>query len=317
MRRSRRVLLLLGLAFAAGNAVAFAHAWRFTHFVDGAKRTDNPERLGVVARATVLLTGVTVARPVEQDLRAQVLPDARDERVGDAAVWVDPAGADARGVVLLFHGYGGSRSDLLGDAAFFHALGYGVAAVGFPGSGAAAGDSTSLGYGEADVVRDVAAHYRTGAPLVLYGKSMGSAAILRAVGVLGVRADALILENPFDRLVTTVGHRFEAMGLPAFPGAWILAFWGGVQHGFYGPGYAPVEDAVHVTVPTLLLHGAEDARVHLDEARAIDAALGGPHRLEVFPGVGHVGLRTQDPARWGAAVREWLGAIPFERGAPD
>jgi alpha-beta hydrolase superfamily lysophospholipase len=42
-----------------------------------------------------------------------------------------------------------------------------------------------------------------GQPIVLYGVSMGSAAILRAVAVEGVRPAGLILEGAFDRLLTT------------------------------------------------------------------------------------------------------------------
>ena len=78
-----------------------------------------------------------------------------------------------------------------------------------------------------------------GGRLVLFGKSMGAAAILRAVGVPRVKADRLVLENPFDRLVTTAGHRFGAMGLPAFPAANLLVFWGGVQLGLDGLAHAP------------------------------------------------------------------------------
>ena len=52
----------------------------------------------------------------------------------------------------------------------------------------------------------------------LYGISMGAAAILRAVHSCGVQPDAIIVEAVFDRMLATVGHRFEVMGLPSFPG---------------------------------------------------------------------------------------------------
>ena len=52
--------------------------------------------------------------------------------------------------------------------------------------------------------------------------------------MFGVRADAVVLECPFDRLLTTVEHRFELMGVPAFPLARLLTFWGGVGGDTHG-----------------------------------------------------------------------------------
>jgi hypothetical protein len=61
---------------------------------------------------------------------------------------------------------------------------------------------------------------------------MGSAAILRAVALRGISPAALVLECPFDRLLSSVENRFAIMGLPPVPVARLLVFWGGIQHGF-------------------------------------------------------------------------------------
>jgi hypothetical protein len=315
------------------NAVAYAHAWRFTHFVSAGARTAPPEQLSGLARLGVLLTGVELPRPTLRASPGDVGLVADEVRVGPVATWVVPGravaddggiGSRAGDTVILFHGFGGARSDLLGDAVLFHDRGLTAVLVDFPGSGGSEGNTTTLGWGEAEVVRDMVARFAPtdGGRLVLFGKSMGSAAILRAVGVLGVHADRLILENPFDRLVTTVGHRFEAMGLPAFPGAQLLVFWGGVQQGFDGFAEDPVDHARGVSVPTRLLIGERDPWVHPDEIDGIQAALAGPrYPVEVFPGAGHVGLRGADPARWARAVGEVLSPFEAERapaiaGAP-
>ena len=60
---------------------------------------------------------------------------------------------------------------------------------------------------------------------------MGAVACLRAVHALGVQPDAMILECPFDRLLTTVRHRFDAVRVPSWPLAELLVFWGGQQSG--------------------------------------------------------------------------------------
>ena len=110
--------------------------------------------------------------------------------------------------------------------------------------------------------------------------------------LLDEAAASLVLENPFDRLVTTVGHRFESMGLPTFPGAQRLVFWGGVQVGFNGFRQNPVEYAQTVRVPTLLLIGEQDPRVHVDEVESIASALLGPKQVVVFPGAAMLDCST-------------------------
>ena len=58
---------------------------------------------------------------------------------------------------------------------------------------------------------------------------MGAASVLRSVHSCGVQPDAIIAESVFDRMLTTVRHRFELMGVPSFPCAELLVFWGGRQ----------------------------------------------------------------------------------------
>src|SRR5207237_2938162 len=124
---------------------------------------------------------------------------------------------------------------LLTPAAAFHEMGYAVLLVDFRGTGGSSGQETTLGVREAaDVARavDYTQHTWPARPLVLYGVSMGAAAIMRAVATEGVHPAALILESPFDRLLDTVANRFHAMGLPAFPAAGLLVFWGSLQQGY-------------------------------------------------------------------------------------
>ncbi len=307
VRSWRPKLAFAGLVLLlVGNAVAFNHAWSFTHFSRAEAKTARPETLSFGDRLTVLATGVALPRPENTRFPGQLGLAATTVVVDGASCWV-VAGKNPD-LVVLFHGYGGSKSDLLEEAAVFHGLGYSVVTVDFLGSGDSPGNVTTLGWSEAEVVANVTAHFRLSGELVLFGKSMGSAAILRAVGVDGLNADALILENPFDRLVTTVGHRFEAMGLPAFPGAEVLVFYGGMQVGFNGFAHNPVEYARRVRVPTLILHGEEDPRVKPEEVQAIADALAGPNEVELFPGAGHVGLIAADRDRWISTVSAWLHA---------
>lgn len=266
-----RRLTLIGLGLATLAQVPFAvGAWRFTH-------------LG--HRNRELGAGLEVQTATKDGLARHIV-----------------AGSEP-GTVFCFAGYGGDAAHLTAQAAWFHARGWSVVAVDFRGTGASEGDAVTIGWDEAAQVREAVAD-ATG-PVVLYGLSMGAAAILRAVGDLGVRADALVLENPYDRLRTTVGHRIEARGLPVEPITTLLLGWGSLELGYDAFAMNPVESAAQVTVPTLLLDGADDAYVRGDEIRAIDAALQGPHSLVFVPGAKHQGLFAF-PETWVPAVDAFL-----------
>jgi alpha-beta hydrolase superfamily lysophospholipase len=142
-----------------------------------------------------------------------------------------------------------------------------------------------------------------GERLILFGQSMGAAAVLRAMATRGIKADATVLECPFDTLLHTVEARFAAMGLPAFPGAELLVFWGGLQHGFNGFAHNPVDYARGATGPVLMLHGAKDTRVTQSQLQSIYDNLPGEKEQHFFEGLGHEFYVVKRPEEW----KEWVG----------
>src|SRR5262249_53378703 len=142
--------------------------------------------------------------------------------------------------------------------------------------------------------------------IVLYGVSMGAAAVLRAMAVEGVKPDAAILESPFDALLSTVGNRFNAMGLPSFPASELLLFWGSVQQCSNGFANNPVDYARSVQCPSLLLHGQDDPRVTAQQNRSIYGALAGPKEEVEFQNAGHVSLIDSSPQLWKDSVQSFL-----------
>ncbi len=305
--------LILAAALIALNAVAFMHAWAMTHFVQGGTRTASPEALSRLQKVKLLVTGVKVPKPVNEHSPAslglafethRLAGDDRDE----LEAWYVPR-EPSRGLVVMFHGYASCKSEILREAAAFHELGFAALLVDFRGSGGSSGSTTSVGVFEADDVERVweyVAERWPREPRIMFGQSMGGAAVLRAVAVHELRPDALIVECPFDRLSSTVGNRFTAMGLPSFPLAQLLVFWGGVQQGFNGFGHNPAEYANLVTVPTLMLHGDQDPRVTLNQAQSIFDNLAGAREFEVFHGAGHESYVARDAKHWNRVVRQFL-----------
>jgi alpha-beta hydrolase superfamily lysophospholipase len=305
--------ILISLLIAA-NAVAYMHAHAMTHFTVSGTRTANPEELSALQKVKVILTGITVLRPTnERTPAAFALPfEVHSLKSADGTLlegWTIHH-SRPKGVVVLFHGYSAAKSALLPEACAFHELGYQTFLLDFRGSGGSGGNETTIGVKEAEDVAAAWEFARTrwpNLPVALFGQSMGSAACLRAIAFHSVSPDALVVECPFDRLLSTVENRFASMGLPSFPFAQMLIFWGGVQHGFNGFKHDPVKYAESISCPVLLLHGADDPRVTRAQAQAVFAGLAGSKRLYEFQSVGHRSYLSAQPQTWRDEVGEFLG----------
>ena len=307
------VLLVLAGGFFGLNAMAYMHARAMTHFSDEGTRTKSPERLSAVETARVIALGVNVPRPrnikTPEDYGLPFVTHRFSTSHGPTLeAWYIPA-ATRNPLVLLFHGYATSKSSVLPSAAALHGFGYPTLVVDFYGSGGSSGTGTSLGYLEA---LDVAASHSFAQRLspdrkiVLYGFSMGAAAILRAVAVEHIIPAAIILEAPFDDLLATAKSRFRSMGLPSTPFAQILLFWGGLQWDFNPFTHNPTDYARSVRCPTLILHGGADPRVTTREAHRLAKSLGAHGRLISYPGISHTLIVNAKPKAWLADVDRFM-----------
>jgi alpha-beta hydrolase superfamily lysophospholipase len=310
-RWKRLLALAVIVPLVLVNALAYLHARSFTHYA-AAAATARPPSLTGWKKLGVVLTGVTLPRPENQTTPAAVGLAFTTHTItvadGSLEAW-HVATVSPRALAILFHGRGGCKCGVLNEAAAFHELGYDTFLVDFRGGGGSSGSDCTLGVREGKDVAAALSYARAqwpGRRVVLYGQSMGSAAILRAIAHHGAAPDAIVLECPFDRLRTTVGHRFEAMGLPSFPLAEMLVFWGGVQHGFNAFAHNPVDDAAAVPCPALVLTGAHDTWVRPAEAKAVCAALGGRQRFELFAEARHQPCLGSDAGRWKRTVIEFL-----------
>lgn len=307
---------LLFAAFAVLNLLAYSHAHAMMHFTPGGPRTASPEELSWADKVRLLAAGVNMPRAMAARPPVELGPECRTLAIdgGTGVVleaWYGDQGPETP-LVVLFHGYTADKSALLQEARAFAALGASVLLVDFRGAGGSSESYTTIGYLEAD---DVAAAYEYArarlphAAVVLFGQSMGAAAILRAVHEHGLAPDAVILEAVFDTMLNTVRHRFDAMHVPSFPGAQLLVFWGGRQWGFNAFAHNPVDYARSLACPSLFMHGGHDPRATLAEGRRVFAAVAGPKWFTEFSSAGHEGYLAKDPARWRSSVADLLGRL--------
>jgi alpha-beta hydrolase superfamily lysophospholipase len=313
-RRLGIAAMILGLvAFLLFNVMTFAEAWGMTHYRPVDLRTTRAAELGAWGKIRFLFTGPTVRRmqntktPADHGL-TYTTRQIRNARGQKLETWCIPSRGNGP-LVLLFPGYGGSKDTLLGAAVEFNQLGCETWLVDFSGIGGSDGRTTTIGWREGgDVVAaaQAARAAQPNRPLVLYGTSMGAAAILRAAHLGTAQPDAIILECPFDRLVSTIGRRCDLVGVPRIPFAAGVAFWAGVQHGFNGFKHNPEAFARDVRCPTLLMQGGQDPYVSTDCARRIARALGQNGTLQVIPEAGHAYLPLRATVPWRKGVKGFL-----------
>jgi alpha-beta hydrolase superfamily lysophospholipase len=199
---------------------------------------------------------------------------------------------------------------LLTRAKEFRKLGYNTVLVDFMGSGGSTGDGTSIGYMEAIQVKDCFEYISEQSKhVILFGTSMGAAAILKAMDDYTLPVESIILECPFGSLYKTVCARFELMHVPAVPMAALLCFWGGVQNGYWAFSHNPSAYAKSVSCPVLLLFGEDDDRVTHEETDLIFANLHGKKQLKVYTGIGHNVFTKSNEKQWVKDVTSFLVTV--------
>lgn len=308
----RTVWAAAAILFVAFNVIAYMQAWSMSHLARQGQGSPRAEDLHGLTKLKVLVLGaVAVRRPNDEDPSSRGLAfeslTLTGASVDSLSLWLVPA-KGARWALLL-HGYLSSKSSQLDEAAEIHRMGWNVALMDLPGHGDSGGDSTSVGYKDgADVALLVRwlREARGAGRVVLYGNSMGAAAALRAQASFGAAADGLILECPFNRFLDTVGNRFRLMGLPAFPGAEALLFWGSLQQGVNLFAYRLDREAARIREPALVFAGERDVRAPLADARAVEGAFPGPAELVLFLGAGHQAYLHSDTDLWRSKVEGFL-----------
>ncbi|CAN5846842.1 hypothetical protein BH24BAC1_BH24BAC1_02220 [soil metagenome] len=305
------IFLILLLAL---NGVAYLHAYRFTHFSQANPaaaafpKTTDLRTLSPGQKAKALLSGVPLPRP--ENSMTPTLPYTEVQLRGQKTLgaWFLPV-QNPKGTVALFHGYGGDKSRMLSKAEALVQLGYNALLVDFMGSGTSEGNSTSIGFWEAEQVKTAYSYLleKDLEPIYLLGTSMGAVAIMKAMQDYPVMSPAgLILEVPFGTMQRTVENRFRIVGAPAFPVAHLLLFWGGLQQGFNAYAHNPVAYARSISTPTLLLYGEQDDRVDREEIDEIFANLQGEKELRTYPLAGHENYLVKYREEWRRDVAAFL-----------
>lgn len=291
-----------------GNIISYNHAYRFTHFTNTEKRTSKAEELSIREKITILFFGISNPKPKNEKKPEGRFKTINIESYRKLEGWLIEK-EKHKGIVLLFHGYSGSKSGNLNYSEEFNRIGYSTFLIDFMGSGGSEGNQTTIGYKES---RDVKESYDyimkkyPGEDIILFGSSMGAVSIMKSILDYDIQPTKIILECPFGKMRTTVKKRFEAMNIPSFGFAEILLFYGGIQNGFNAFKHNPMEYSKHIEMPTMLMYGLKDERVTIEEIESIYKNLQGEKELKLLEDSGHENYLVKSQAEWIKSVTEFL-----------
>ena len=292
------------------NVIAIFHSYKFTHFAESnSEKTKTPTKLSTGQKISTLLFGVNNPKAINEITPSTVFKTINIESNKKIECW-DIKIPNSKGTIILFHGYGGNKSSMLDKAEVFRNLGFNTFLVDFMGSGGSEGNQTTIGFLEAEQVKSCFEYVekRGENTIFLFGTSMGSVAIMKALSDFEIKPKGIIIECPFGSMYKTVYARFESMNVPTFPMAGLLVFWGGVQNGFWGFEHNPTEYSKNITTPTLLMHGQKDEKVSLEEIDEIFLNLKGQKELKIYENAGHENYLNKYKDEWTDDVAKFLKA---------
>jgi uncharacterized protein len=308
--KSFGVVLSIGISLLI--IISYVHAYKFTHYSSNKSERTDPKKLTLIKKIGLIFTGIDNPRPV--DLEFPKTEFITHIIIGDKKLesWY-VAVPSTKGLILLYHGYTGSKSQMISRAEDLNKMGYATAIIGFRGSGNSEGEYTSVGYEESwDVIASYE-FYKSAfpeLPIFLFGTSMGSAAILKAFTETKLDVKGIIIEYPFASLHQSVKNRFKVMGFPSFPMATLLTCFGGLQLGYNGFEHNPSEYSKKVNCPVLHLAGDKDDRVTNEETDEVFKNLRTADKeLYIFKGAGHEALNENFEEEWRNACRDFLSRL--------
>jgi fermentation-respiration switch protein FrsA (DUF1100 family) len=206
-----------------------------------------------------------------------------------------PAGTAVAPILLVFHGNAESIAHGLDLAIRAHTAGFGVLLAEYRGYAGNPGSPSEEGIAADGVAYEAAAATRAGgAPVVLWGRSVGAAVAVRLAAA--GKGAALVLESPFT----------SARDLLRDDGAWL--FFLASYLGSYR--FDSAARMAEVRVPLLVIHGTRDSIAPFAHGRRLHDLARGPRSIVALEGGGHNDL-------WARHAEElWSGAERFIRALP-
>lgn len=304
------ILWVLLVQFLLINISGVLYGYKLTHFYDASSRPAQPSSRNIFVKTWKLFRGPKFQKTVISEFPHFPYETVRLSTKTKLSIeaWYIPADS-AKGTVILFHGLGGNKSLLLGEAYEFMNDGFNVMLVDLRAHGNSAGNTTTLGVSEAEEAK-LAYDYvfaKGERNILLYGISLGAVVITKAVYDYNLAPSKLILDMPFGNLQNLLEGRARVLGFPEEPFGILVTFWSGIERGFNGFEHNTCRYVKKIQCPVLMQYGTLDKLVTRDETDHIFQNIASSRkRLVLYETAAHEPLLNKNPTKWRTEVREFL-----------
>lgn len=225
------------------------------------------------------------------------IPVAENVRIGARFHMADKGGAN----ILFFHGNGEIVADYNDLGPMYNRMGVNFLAVDYRGYGRSDGQPTVAAMmADCGVVFDYVENWlgenQYSGPIVVMGRSLGSASALEIVASRGNRVAGLIIESGFARispLLALLGVDARSIGLEPQWDAFNLSKIGQFEK------------------PTLIIHAQLDHIIPFADGQALfDASAAEQKNLLEIPGANHNDIFFRGLSEYMAAVKELVDGLP-------
>lgn len=321
----KRLLVRLGIWLALGAGILYGVIvwWCASEIAEPPRRVASAEQrtfLDGTARAGFTVEEFTSSGGMPSLICTPVPAAELSEKAGiirgqlaEKGISLKPAG-ETIGTLLILHGRKGIKEDYLAVAERFCAVGFRCVIPDLPGHGSNPERFTTYGVLEAPMILrcygEVAEKFGfAGLPCAILGQSMGGAEAIQAVSLEGSPFAAMVVVSSFDKLDTVIRSQTNGM-LGSVLGAAVRAPAKGVFAWKTGVRFSEinsVEKALHLRIPTFVIHGDADNMVPTASGKLLYDAIptGTKKRWLEVPGAGHSNVLVTDFPLY-ATMAEWF-----------
>lgn len=209
-------------------------------------------------------------------------------------------GSDSMGGILLMHGVGSNRLEMLNRALFLNKSGYSVLLFDFQGHGESLGKNITFGFLEsrdANAAFDFLHKKLQNKSIGVIGVSLGGASAVMS-DVLN-KADALVLESVYPTLGEAVENRIAIR-----IGDWgkflspLLTFQLKPRLGFTHHQLKPIERIHQAKGAVFIIAGTQDKHTTIDESHKLFEAANHPKSFWPLKGAAHIDLFDYSPEQY-------------------
>lgn len=213
------------------------------------------------------------------------------------------------GGVLLLHGVGADRRQMLDRARFLHEAGYSALLVDLPAHGESSGDRITFGVHESRGIRAALNFLREQLgpqeKMAVIGVSLGAASLVLANSEQPL--SAVVLESMYSTITDAVANRLElAVGPVARYFTPLLTWQLPLRLGIWPSELEPIKLLASIHAPILIAAGDQDRHTTLAETRRLFRSAAEPKQLWIVEGAAHVDLYAFAPEAYKSKISGFL-----------